>query len=74
MRCPSISLQLINPASVRTRLPLRVSLAQIRAIQKQPTGASVVLLLELPEHQAGEELWLGELVWAIDVGVVAERL
>lgn len=49
------------------------ALRQLRAIDQPPPDATIVLLLEFLEHQAGEQLRLGELFGAVDVRVVAER-
>src|SRR5579862_4488233 len=47
-------------------------LTQRRPLEQELGDAAIVLLLELLEHQAGEELRLGELVWTGLVGIVAE--
>src|SRR5258708_25342852 len=45
---------------------------EFRAVEEQLADAAIVLLLELLEDEAGEELWLRELFGAVDVGIVAK--
>ena len=64
---------LLQRGEMRQRLETD-DLAKLGTVLQQLADAAIVLLLELLEHEAGEQLGLRELFGAVDVRIVAESV